>query len=479
MLVLKVIAAAAVGNVLGWICLSVWVHKKKYPEKSLAIAVLNTVLTPLRLLGLGPFKLGKLNMEKMMKVISADLKLTDFGDTGFVAVYRLINSLPEFQAQTFTNIGYMVASVEYRMGLTRRLKLVNYLKLNPQVEQIAIKQPLFVFGLGRSGTTFLHRLLSLDPAVRSPRLWELTNPVPDVSLREGSSPGAWAADREVRKEFIKKRIAERNVMGDDGLEKYHEVGYDLPEECLFGLSDEIPTMFHYLFYVLTHWDLLKQQLSEDDFVRAYRWYKKILQVLVFQQQGQGQDQGERWVLKCPIHIFMIPHLAKAFPDARIVWAHRHPVPTISSLCSLLSTMRGIYFDNADLAVADKAAFGAVLKKIGQEVLTQAPKDIKASGLPCAHVLFEKLTADPIAAVKEVYQQFGLTFTADYEQILKAYLEDNHRQREATKAKLARQTGKAKATLHEHKPEDFGLTARELSEGVYGDYIKAFGITSSK
>jgi len=39
-------------------------------------------------------------------------------------------------------------------------------------------RPLFVLGLPRTGTTFLHSLLALDPKVRAPRKWELDNPTP-------------------------------------------------------------------------------------------------------------------------------------------------------------------------------------------------------------------------------------------------------------------------------------------------------------
>jgi len=38
--------------------------------------------------------------------------------------------------------------------------------------------PLFVIGFGRTGSTFIHNLLALDPKARAPRLWELWYPTP-------------------------------------------------------------------------------------------------------------------------------------------------------------------------------------------------------------------------------------------------------------------------------------------------------------
>lgn len=305
------------GVALGVVGYSVLQHKSKYPEKSYVIAFMNTVLTPLRWLRIGPFKNGDPNMVTMMKVMSDELKLFDYGDMSFVTAYKAISDMPKFKEERMTNIGVMMATAEYRIMLQRRLKLIQFLKSNPSIESIPIRAPVFVFGLGRSGTTFLHRLLSLDPKVRSPRLWELVVPVPDLSLNDNSSAAALASDRQQRMEIVRKRIEERHVMGDDGLEKYHEVGYDLPEECLFGLADEIPTMFHYMFMSVTNWPEMRSKLPDEQFVRAYQWYKKILQTLSWQIGDRNNDQ--RWVLKCPLHIFMIPFLAKVFPDAKIVW----------------------------------------------------------------------------------------------------------------------------------------------------------------
>jgi hypothetical protein len=41
-----------------------------------------------------------------------------------------------------------------------------------------IRDPIFVVGLPRTGTTYLHRLLSLDPHARAPKTYELFDPVP-------------------------------------------------------------------------------------------------------------------------------------------------------------------------------------------------------------------------------------------------------------------------------------------------------------
>jgi hypothetical protein len=73
----------------------------------------------------------------------------------------------------------------------------------------------------RSGTTFVHRLLSLDPASRGPRLWELVRPVPGVTA--AATPAQMRKDRQEREEFVRKQVDVRLAMGVRTMEQFHEV----------------------------------------------------------------------------------------------------------------------------------------------------------------------------------------------------------------------------------------------------------------
>merc|ERR1712166_598633 len=108
--------------------------------------------------------MGEKEMEKAMKTTG----LNDFGDLQFVQNYKYVTDTEFFKKLKLTNIGYVVAQKEMQVNLTKRLKIINYMKKNPQVNEIPINRPIFVFGLGKSGTTFVHRLMSLDPNLRAP-----------------------------------------------------------------------------------------------------------------------------------------------------------------------------------------------------------------------------------------------------------------------------------------------------------------------
>ncbi len=124
-------------------------------------------------------------------------------------------------------------------------------------------------------------------------------------------------DREKRAKFIRKLIKSRKDVGDHALEHIHEIGADLPEECLMGLTDEIPVHLSYFYSCYLNINLFFEQINFAKVVRAYKYYKTILQLLSW-QVGEGAAP-KRWTLKCPIHLFYPREIAAAFPDAKLVW----------------------------------------------------------------------------------------------------------------------------------------------------------------
>ena len=281
------------------------------------MAALNLCLNPMRILKLPPFHSGgKVDIIAIMGECSKSLGLSDFGDKSFVDDYIAITEYDLYKSLTFHNLGLIMAMKEFRVVVSRRLQLIDYLKKTPAVLQVPVKSPVFVFGLGRSGTTFIHRLLALDPTFRAPLLWEHMNPVPHVTA-SSSTQADFDADRQQRQSTMEKHIASLKFLGDRTMEHLHEVAADLPEECLFALSDELPFCFHYLYSILRRFRRFTASTSSKRMVEAYRSYKRILQLLSF-QTGE-KDTPRRWMLKCPLHINFLTELIQVFPDAKFIW----------------------------------------------------------------------------------------------------------------------------------------------------------------
>ena len=70
-------------------------------------------------------------------------------------------------------IGRLVAQGQVTAVLKNRLEQLHYARVHPEVATEKIFRPVFIAGLPRTGTTFLHNLLSQDSArFRSPLHWE-------------------------------------------------------------------------------------------------------------------------------------------------------------------------------------------------------------------------------------------------------------------------------------------------------------------
>ncbi|KAJ1432312.1 P-loop containing nucleoside triphosphate hydrolase protein [Ochromonadaceae sp. CCMP2298] len=440
-----------------------------YPEKTMFYCFLNACLTPLRVFKLGPFKHGMVTIEKAMKYAMKKTKLQDFGDLTFVDSYAQMMSTANFKSLKLTNMGQLIFGIELNMSMCRRLTFIQYLKDVPAVEKVPVPSPVFVMGLPRTGTTFLHRLLSLDPAVRAPLTWELLSPVPKYNGVYNAE--AMVPDRQKRNRFVRKLISDRKKMGDHALEHIHEINADLPEECLLALSDEIPIHLSFLYSDYMEFGTFFKTIDYTRVVAAYSYYRKVLQLLSH-QIGEGQAP-RRWTLKCPIHIFYPKEIAAAFPDAKLIWTHRHPQSAVPSMCSLVKAVHQVYYEKD---CKDDAALGRAICDISAEHLLKTPANIEASKLDCAHVIYNDLIRDPVSVVRAIYSQFGWEISPEYLQALNAYLEENRQQREAIKTKREKGGGEA---LHTYTAEEFSLTDKELESGKFAEYVAKFNVPASR
>lgn len=315
---LRLIIVFGVGAFIGEIIR----RKRNYPEKSYLNALLNILFGILRYFKVGPFK-DEITLVQAMKSASKETGLTEFGDLTFMDATKELLDNDIQRSLTFTPLGYIIAQKELEQAMIRRLKLLAYLKETPEILKIPIKSPVFVISSPRTGTTFIHRLLSLDPQSRAPLLWELLAPTPaiaglKVKDNEGEKLKAYFTDeRQERAKFWRALIKQRKSMGDNALDHMHEIDADLPEECVVNMTEELPLQMSWFYTIFMNYELFTKIVSGDRAVNGYRYYKQFLQILSY-QLGDLQSQ-RRWVVKCPLHLFYIQEIAKVFPDAKLIW----------------------------------------------------------------------------------------------------------------------------------------------------------------
>jgi len=103
--------------------------------------------------------------EELIETAKRRANLNDFGDGDFrEPLGRLLESC--WRDARLNVIGNIALRSDVLRILRNRLLLQRDRSLHSEIAQHQISSPLFVLGLPRTGTTFLHTLLSADPANR-------------------------------------------------------------------------------------------------------------------------------------------------------------------------------------------------------------------------------------------------------------------------------------------------------------------------
>jgi hypothetical protein len=194
----------------------------------------------------------------------------------------------------------------------------------------------------------------------------------------------------------------------------------------------------------------------------------VLQILSAQTKELSEERT--WALKFPVHILFLEELLTVFPDARLVWAHRHPIPTVASLSAMMCTLHGIYYDKD---TCDHHEVGRQITELTSKCLKKAMDVLQRPNVTCAHVIFNDLVQDPINEIKKIYEKFDMEYTSDFESNMRKYLEKNN----AERAVLKQNVEKAGKKFDYNDPADYGLDCNGLVNGNFKLYLDKFKFPS--
>ncbi|MDD2877962.1 MAG: sulfotransferase [Acidiphilium sp.] len=294
-------------------------------------------------------------------------------------------------------------SVRYDLTrLARNAALIDRMHAEtPAIGAAPVTAPLFIMGLPRSGTSFLHTLLGYDPDVLVPRVWQTLYPAPRPrDFVKRTSAAARQTDRQ---------LSIFAGMAPD-FPAIHPIDADSPQECSEITAHVFQSLrFDTTFRVPSY----REWLDAFGHDAAFAFHKRYLQAL---QHGVG---AKFWALKCPDHTFSIPGILAAYPDARFVVVHRDPVHVFASVAHMTEVLRRPFLRNIDTA------------EIGQQVTERWIEgarllvDFDRSGaVPPSRLInlhYDDLTADPVAAVADIYQHFGEALSSHAETGMRAHL----------------------------------------------------------
>src|SRR5215813_269887 len=136
--------------------------------------------------------------EELMALARRRTGLSDFGPEPFEEALTILLESYDREA-SLSLFGRFAARWDVLRFLTNLLRLREAEVGDPAIQVQPIGNPIFISGLPRSGTTFLHNLLAQDPDNLVPLCWETIYPQPARYARR--------AARDGRPEKVDRQIA--------------------------------------------------------------------------------------------------------------------------------------------------------------------------------------------------------------------------------------------------------------------------------
>jgi Sulfotransferase family len=404
------------------------------PPLPLVLRLTNRAGGALRRIGV---PIVSLDCQVLLDRAARNTGLDDFGGGAFLDGFRRLLDSYENEAR-LTVFGRIVARTDALRLLENRLRMADTIRRHPEILAGAIRAPIFILGLPRTGTTILHELMAQDPANRVPMTWEVQLPWPP--------PERETYDSDPRIAAVEKHFA-----GIDrvlpGFKAMHPMGALLPQECVALTAHDFATMIYHTTHNVPSY---QAWLERTDLRPVYASHRRQLQYL------QWRCAADRWVLKSPGHLWAIDALLHEYPDARIVQTHRDPLKVIASLTSLICHLRSLATDHIDrfeIGSDWTARLAAGLDKAMVERDRLVPPE------RAYDVQFGDFVGNEIETVRKIYAHFHLDLSGEAERRMRRFLAENP---------------KDKHGAHRYALERAGLD-RETERRRYAAYARRFAV----
>jgi Sulfotransferase family len=356
----------------------------------------------------------------------------DFADRSFIRPFERLLEACDAEAD-LSALGIRALRVDVLRFLRNLLRFEEFEAACPSVLSRPIQAPVFITGMPRSGTTFLHRLILQDPGTIAPRLFQLVYP-------HASRAGRF--ETALRRRWVGLQLAVFRMLSPE-FNALHPVAVDAPEEC----TDITAHVFQSLRFESTYRvPSYSGWLQRHGLLHAYRFHRRFLQHL------DADLPGRRWILKSPDHVFALDDIRRVYPDARLVFIHRDPVRVLASVARLTEVLRRPFARSVDRV------------EVGRDVSAswvdgaQRMSALSARDDSVLHLHYQQIIRSPLDAVRAVYVHCNLVLTDEAEAHMRRWL---------TAVNVSR-------PWREYSLAEFGLDPHLLRER-FARYTDTFGI----
>lgn len=283
------------------------------------------------------------------------------------------------------------------------LRIYERIKFDRQLAEVEIKfPPIFIIGHWRSGTTYLHYLMSRDPNLGYYATWQafrnseifLANPVL-AKLRADAT-------------FPRKRGVDGVILSSDypTEEEPALANYSL---CSFAAGRFFPKNMQTVFQKVVLF-AGKDESEKKEWEKVYlRFFKRVTL----------NAEGKRLILKNPLNTARIEVLLELFPDAKFIHIYRNPYVVYASTCNLNKKFGEILgfqrISDREMSENIFCLYKAMMKKfLADKNLIPSENLIEIS--------YEDFIGNEMSYLNKIYTQFNLPGFDLAEPLFRKYIE---------------------------------------------------------
>lgn len=242
------------------------------------------------------------------------------------------------------------------------------------------KQPLFIIGHWRSGTTLLHNLLCKAPSAAYLTTYQSTFP--------NNLGSKWIFKTFMRVHMPDKRPSD-NV----------KLNIDFPQEDEFAFCNAQSNAYYQFFYFPNNYKkyyesaIYHNNLSKKEIEDWYYSYDRILKKAVL------NTHGNQLIVKNPVNTARVDKILNLYPGAKFLYIYRNPITVFYSTQKFFQKLYpSLWLNSCNYDFIDKMIFD-VYKKLMHDYQRQKALIPKGNLIELKFEIFEK---NPVEEIKRIY-----------------------------------------------------------------------------
>ena len=262
------------------------------------------------------------------------------------------------------------------------------------------KPPLFLLGHWRSGTTYLHNVLSKDDQFGF------------FSTFDAYLPGVFLTGEKRLKPLVASSIPKKRPMDDVAMDA------DLPQEDEYALGGTSVYSYYNGWIFPRNMDVYNKFVLLDDVKENVigDFKNKYMHLL---KKASYKNQGKQLLLKNPSNTARIKILLDLFPDAKFIHIQRNPYHQYLSMIRFMKLVIPLY------CIQNPPSFDVIEQKMMNLYIEMYKKYFNERELipkgNLVEIRYEDFISDPFSETKKIYESLSLEGFSYAERAIKDYI----------------------------------------------------------